>query len=416
MKITDYIEDQQEWVSGFLMKLISLPSVSGNEQEIGRFLYENLREFADEIACIEIDDEILDDEEYSDIVHGNSFQGRYNLRIVKRGRGEGKVFLNSHMDVVPPSAGHIRPFCPVLKDGRIYGRGACDAKGQIAVMALILKALHEALPIGPDVIFHMVIEEETGGNGTLGMLRKEQEKADLAIVMEPSELNIAGTCRGAVWFQLMFSGTSAHAGSQEATENVIYKAMRAVEILKEYHEGLFAKSRDYGPYRSEANPMSFTVGKFWSGDWASMVPGQAEIAGVQGFLPNIGREQVMQGMEERLEREFGCLSDAGISLKFNYRHDAIEMQAGEPFIEAFQRAGEDAGYPVGSKAFTASCDAVYYRMLKATPAVIFGPGSLSLAHTKSEYIQEADLLKAAKILGIFLEKYFSRKRAEDERY
>mgnify|MGYP002760957936 CR=1 FL=1 len=114
------------------------------------------------------------------------------------------------MDVVPPSEGMKNPWKATKKDSSIYGRGACDDKGPLVAVYLALKTLDQLkFDIPGKVIFHIVNEEENGGNGTLGMVRRG-EKADGCIVMEPSAGKLFTSIRGAVWFRIKFHGISAH--------------------------------------------------------------------------------------------------------------------------------------------------------------------------------------------------------------
>src|SRR3990172_12925794 len=169
----------------FLSKLISFPSTSGKEHELMCWAEEAFKELGVEVARVPLRDEIRDDEDYSAPIPDIRYDGRFNLRLRLPGSGAGKrLLLNTHTDVVPPSQGQERPFQAVETGGVIFGRGACDAKGQVATIYLVLAALRrlDVKPAG-DRIVHLVVEEENGGNGTLAMVRAG-EQADARIVME----------------------------------------------------------------------------------------------------------------------------------------------------------------------------------------------------------------------------------------
>jgi acetylornithine deacetylase len=83
-----------------------------------------------------------------------------------------------------------------VADGRVFGRGACDDKGQIAVLYLVLNALQSlGVELGGDLLSEIVIEEEAGGNGSLSLIRQGY-RADGAVILEPTELRIHPANRG----------------------------------------------------------------------------------------------------------------------------------------------------------------------------------------------------------------------------
>ena len=163
------------------------------------------RRFAEmgEVERIPLTNALREDEDYSDPVPGIVYEGRSELRIRVPGTGGGRSLLfNTHLDVVPASKNQEHPFEPSVKAGRVYGRGACDAKGQVATLfTALLAAKRLGLKLQGDVLAHLVVEEEVGGNGTLAMVRRG-EHADGCIVMEPTDLRILSSVRGAVWFRV----------------------------------------------------------------------------------------------------------------------------------------------------------------------------------------------------------------------
>ena len=98
--------------------------------------------------------------------------GRISSSGSRRGKGK-SLALNGHLDTVPPGSGMTQPYAPVIKDGRLYGRGACDMKGAVAAMlyALLLLKRHN-VELAGDLIFTGVIGEETR-NGTRHLVVKE---------------------------------------------------------------------------------------------------------------------------------------------------------------------------------------------------------------------------------------------------
>ena len=136
--------------------------------------------------------------------------GRPSVVGVVRGFGGGKsLMLNAHMDTVG-AGGMASPFSPVVRDGRVYGRGAYDMKGSLAACML---AARECLSLGlkGDVIVCAVADEEVASTGTTAVL--EQFHADFGIVTEPTELALCVAHKGFVWLEVETVGVAAH-GSQ----------------------------------------------------------------------------------------------------------------------------------------------------------------------------------------------------------
>ena len=113
----------------FLCDLIRFPSTPGKEREAMEYIAARFAELG-EVEKVPLSNALREDEDYSDPIPGIDYEGRFNVRFRLPGTGGGKSLLfNAHLDVVPPSQGQDRPFDPQVKDGIVYGRGACDAKG-----------------------------------------------------------------------------------------------------------------------------------------------------------------------------------------------------------------------------------------------------------------------------------------------
>jgi acetylornithine deacetylase len=130
---------------------------------------------------------------------------RPSVIAVRRGSGGGRsLLLNGHLDTVGV-AGMDRPHSPRVEDGRLYGRGAYDMKGAVASIML---AAARATGLKGDVIVTAVADEELASAGTEAVL--ERVSADAAIVVEPTELEVAVAHRGFVSFEIETQGVAAH--------------------------------------------------------------------------------------------------------------------------------------------------------------------------------------------------------------
>ncbi len=405
--IAAYLENQADRATEILSRLIEIPSVAGGEGPVAEYLHELLADGADVCEFVPVTEAIKADPDYSSPLKGLKYGDRPNLRVVRQGAGGGKsVIFNTHMDVVPPSRQHEQPFAARLVDGNIYGRGACDAKGQIAMLCLLLMALDELeMPLAGDVEVHFVIEEEVGGNGTVAMVRQEP-RADACIVLEPTGFRIHPQIRGAVWFEVSVYGRAGHSGAPGGTVSALYKAIDAIEIFKSYHKRILAESRGHYPLFDQfENPMPLTIGQLEAGDFPSQAPQTAVFKGVLGLLPDRSKEQVMDEMRQALRTEGDEWLAEHFEIDFTYRHDASIIEPDHKLVQALQRAANGQGMAGEVSAMTASCDAWMYNNQLGIPTVVFGPGELGVAHSNQEYIVVADLLTGVGILLDFVRSW-----------
>ena len=392
----------------FLCELIRVPSLPGKE--------------ADAIACAEkwfagkaevervpLSNNLRQDEDYADPVPGIEYDGRWNLRVRVPGSGGGRSLLfNTHLDVVPASEGQNRPFDPVVENGIVRGRGACDAKGQAAAIFTAIAALHRlGVRLNGDLLAHLVVEEEVGGNGTLAMIRKG-EQADACIVMEPTDQRILSSVRGAVWFRVICTGKPGHSGSAGSTVSALKMAVRVMEILEGYHARLLASSRGIAMFDDYPNPMPITFGKLNAGNWPASAPAEAVIEGVLGLLPNKTRYEVMEEMRQAIASEADEWLREHFKLEFMYRHDAHVLDPSHPLAAGLSAACRETGLAGDIGAMTASCDSWFYNNQLKIPSVVFGPGTLSVAHSREEHIRMDDICNAAVALLNFAQNWCGR--------
>ncbi|NLF27560.1 MAG: M20 family metallopeptidase [Clostridiales bacterium] len=404
MTLKEYLLGQRGWLEDFLTGLCAIPSVSGQEAEAMRYLLDAFAGWDAELREVPISDAIKCHPEYSSIVKNLDYAGRANLRLLKRGSGGRRLALNTHVDVVQPSAGQENPFAPrVDAEGVLWARGACDAKGQIAAMALLVKAACEFAPLRHDIVCDIVIEEEFGGNGTVALLDAEPDfTADMLVNMEPTNLRVQTSIRGALWFEMAFTGSPGHTGSAVRGVSALDKAIAAIDLMKAYHAKLLERSKDYGLFKGKPNPLPLTIGGLNAGEWPSMVPGSAVLKGLIGVLPNTTREAVMREIAGLFDRPESAWIGEGMSMEFVYRHNAVETDPNHPLVRALSRASDACGLDGTPDAMTASSDATYY-FERGIPAVAFGPGSISTAHSRHEHVALSDILKAAEVLYTMLD-------------
>jgi acetylornithine deacetylase len=340
----------------------------------------------------------MDDPDYSFRLEGFSYGETANLRLKIRGASGGKsLAFNAHLDVVPDTPGQVDPFSPVVRDGRVYGRGANDDKGPVVTIWLVLKALRDLKwrPAG-DITVDFVVEEESGGNGTLLVVRNGL-RADGCIVLEPTDLKVAHLVRGAVWFEVRTTGVAGHSGSPGSTVSALKEAIKCMDSIEKVREELLAVARRHVPMIADhPNPMPCTFGMLHSGNWPAAAPSDAVLKGVFGFLPPFHRADIQARIREavaphRAEVLFNMLNS-----------DASWVDGGHPLVGGLIAAAGKAGITSGPVFMNASCDSWRYSEQLGIPAVVFGPGSISTAHGKQENVPIDEIRQAALAIIHFL--------------
>lgn len=397
--------DIEKDIARFATELVRMPSTPGQEQAAMDYAFERFSSMDVEVEKIPLSNAIKDDPDYSSPIKGIEYDGRYNIRVSKKGSKNGtKKLFNAHMDVVPPSEGMVDPWSGKVEDGVLYGRGACDDKGSVAAIYGMMRELEAGgFDFPGEIVAHIVVEEENGGNGSLAMARYG-EKADCCVVLEPTDYRLLTSVRGAVWFKIDFTGKAGHSGQAGKTKSALLMAVEAIDALIKYHADLLASSKGIELFDKYENPMPITFGKLQAGNWPAAAPDKATVEGVLGFLPNKAKEDICKEMKETL---LGCsmLDEDNFKLSFTYRHDCSVADTESEFIASIISSSSEEGLPIEIDAMPASCDAWFYNNQLDIPTVVYGPGTLSVAHSKDEQIKLDEICDAAKVLSRFVKSY-----------
>lgn len=387
----------------FLKEMIRFESTPGAEHPVVLLCADWFAEAGCECELAPIPDSIVDDPEYSRADTPIAYDGRANLIARRPGTGGGRsVIFQSHVDVVP--AGEWKQaFVPRDEGGVIYGRGACDAKGQVAAIWLALRVLGE-LGVGHsgDVLAQIVVEEEVGGNGALALIRQGY-RADAVIVLEGSQLNIHPANRGAIWFRIRIQGSPCHMGRKHEGVSAIDLSYKVIQALYEYEKRIVADSAGYPGFERYANPVQVNVGMLHAGTWPAMVAADAVIEGGVGFLPNRSMEQVKHEVREVVESVDDPWLRDHYALDFPKLHnDSYEIDYSHPAVLELRQACRDTGLESEVFGWNVSCDARLYAKVGGMPTIVFGPGNVADAHAVDEKIDFAEVIKASEALARFV--------------
>jgi acetylornithine deacetylase len=398
---SSYIQSRGEWARDLLCRLIAFRSITGAERDMQEHLHGLLASAGFPAELAPLGEDIVSDADYTIVPEHGSYQGRPNILVNLLGSGGGRsAILNSHTDVVP---GPDKLFDARFEHGVVYGRGACDAKGQVATILLALSALKELnIQLQGDLQAQFVVEEEAGGNGSLSTII-QGNRADAAVVLEPTGLGVCPANRGAVWFKLGVTGKSVHMGRYREGVSALDEMLGLVSMLKEYESFLRDESKGQPRFPDDPSPVVVNIGRIWGGDWPSTVPGECVVEGGIAFLPNRNIKRIREEIRDLIESKATPWAREQYSFEFARLHnEAFETPIEHPAVECFHQAAESVLGHQELKGWAASCDGRLFYHRGRMPTIVFGPGDLGHAHSLDEQIRTGDILSAAEVLVKFL--------------
>ena len=346
---------------------------------------------------------------------------RTNVVARREGRSRGAtVHFNSHIDVVEAGGDWtLDPFAGLVRDGRVYGRGACDMKGGLAASVIAVEAFLAVYPNFPGAIeISGTVDEESGGFGGVAYLASRgyfsKPRVDHVIIPEP--LNKDRIClghRGVWWAEIETLGQMAH-GSMPFLGNCAVRHMGAVlhALEAELIPALDAKQTRMPvvPEGARRSTVNFNAihggqGEGFDGLPAPNVPDSCRLTIDRRFLIEEGLSDVkgeVTAILDRLARE---------RPKFDYRiRDLMEVlplmtKRNAPVATAIAQGireifGREPDYIVSPGSYDQKHIA---RIGHLHDCIAYGPGILDLAHRPDEWVGIEDMVESAKVMAIGLE-------------
>lgn len=302
------------------------------------------------------------------------------------------IIYNGHLDTVPIGNGWTEdPFGGVIKNGKMYGRGASDMKSGVSSMiyaAIVLQRLGN--PFNGELILFLNVDEERSNLGMKKFLQ-DQIHADYAIISEPTNLNICIGHRGAGRYLVKTKGHPGHTAYIKDPDNAIYKMTKLINAIENL--GLMIKQREV-PIVGNA---SLLVTQIKGGTAPNIVPDFCEIEMDRRTLPNETREQVLEEIED-------CIREVSIEGGFDYEIEnylflpASFIEQEHPFVQQLAEVVSNVRkVKPAIEVFGATCEAPFFSVERNIPTIILGPGSLDQAHVDDEYVELKEVVDAAKI-------------------
>lgn len=371
-------------------KLVAIPSVNpllaggdasiAGEHRLAAFLRDDLTARGFDVQLMEIT------------------PGRPNL-IARAGAAQPRrrVIIEAHLDTQGIQGMTVPAFDGEIRDGRLYGRGACDMKGPMAAALVNLNPdlLARWTRAGVALTFIGAIGEETGNIGALELV-KQGIGADEILVLEPTDLHIVHAHKGAFWFEIEAKGLAAHGSNPDKGISAITGLGKVITLLQRQTDNARLFNELLG--RPTVN-----FGMIQGGTSINIVPERCTVQVDRRTVPGETSDAILAKLRDGIKRlvKDGQLTDATVRV----------IKEGKPFettadTRLVKRLGaacagrgvtpvtEGAAWYSDAGPFSATCREV----------AVFGPGSIKQAHTADEFIEISELEKGAQIIGDFLDR------------
>jgi acetylornithine deacetylase len=305
--------------------------------------------------------------------------GRPNVVAAARGTGSGRtLLLNAHMDTVGFDA-MASPLDPRVENGRLYGRGAYDMKASLAAI-MIVTAEAKRRGLQGDVVLAAVSDEEVASIGTEALVASGR-RFDGAVVVEPTELDVAVAHKGFAGFEIETHGRAAHGSRPDLGVDAIAKMGPVLVELDELERQLLAE-----PTHQLLGSGSVHASLIEGGQEFSSYPERCLLTGERRTLPGETAADVERELRALLER-----STADAALRMGVARDPFEVAQDAEIVRlvAQHAQTELVGVPFWTDAALVSVSGV--------PTVVFGPAGEG-AHAAVEWVDLASVEHCAEVL------------------
>ncbi len=311
--------------------------------------------------------------------------------VARIGTPGGKsLMFNGHLDVVGVE-GMVHPaFDPVMKNGKIYGRGSSDMKAGIAAMCAAALAAADA-GISGEIIVAAVADEEFESRGTQALIASGL-RADACVIAEPTRLAICPAHRGFAWFDIDIAGRAAHGSRYDLGVDAITHAGLLLseldrleqEILTRKSHPLLGRPSVHASFISGGSGYSTYPDRCKLGIERRTIPGESAAEALSEI------ELLCEGIRTRRQN-----FEAHISLGASQPPSDVRVDA--PIVTALETACIREGHRAPIEGLSAWTDAALLNQA-GIPSICFGPGDISLAHSAEEFVEVREIEQAVAIL------------------
>ncbi len=344
--------------------------------------------------------------------HGYDDRGQEKVNLLARlGPPTGPktrdgLVLSGHMDVVPADeeGWQSDPFKLTERGDRLYGRGSADMKGFLALATLAARRLDPATLTAPLVLL-FTCDEEIGTVGAGRLVADWNEvEADFgplprsAVIGEPTELRAVRFHKGHLKARLTVHGESAHSGYPHLGHNAIEAMGRAVEALTALRRQLEAERPPSGEHFPEVPYVALNQAQVHGGSAVNVVPDRCVLDLGVRTLPGLDSAQLAQRMQDAVE---AALHGEDYEFELLGESPPLATDSAAPVIQSLRATG---GTAAGGDSVAFATDAGWFQRL-GLDCVIWGPGSIEVAHKPNEHIPREHLERAREPLDALIRRF-----------
>lgn len=376
------IDDMQDEIVGTLQSLVRIPSITGDEAKIGAFVADICRGMGLSVEVLE------------------SAPGRPNVVATWDSGVPGpSLLLNDHLDMIPPGPLEYwthPPFAAEIADGRVYGRGTIDTKSGVTTLLMAVTAMRRLqIPIRGKITLLFVCDEEVGGAmGIQWFAKTGRLEADLAVVAEPTTMQIERATKGRMNIGITTRGVATHGARPWLGHNAIEDMAKVVLALSELGERI----------KSKTHPLlghgSLSTGIIQGGTVPNMVPNKCRIEVDRRLIPGDTQESVLEEFQSVLDRIGAETPGFDASMEQLLWWPGYLVEEDEPIVRIAAGAFEKVmGRPPVITGKDAGTDASWINALAGIPVVMFSPGNGKNAMNADENVIIEDLVNATKVIA-----------------
>lgn len=287
------------------------------------------------------------------------------------------LLLNSHHDTVKPNNGYTKdPFTPIIEEGKLYGLGSNDAGGCLVSLLATFTYFYQQHNLSYNLIFAGTAEEENSGPNGLNSLLKILPHIDVAIVGEPTQMQLAIAEKGLVVFDAKITGTPSHAAHPN-NNNAIYNT---INTLKWFQNISFEKTS------KTLGDVKLTVTQINAGKQHNAIPANVSLV----IDVRVNDKYTNQEISDFLQKNAPCDKITPRSLNLN----SSSIQKDHPLVQAGINLGRKTyGSPTLSDQSVLNC-----------PSLKLGPGDSKRSHSANEYIFLDEIKEGIELYIKLLEK------------
>ncbi len=401
MKVLDYVAEDE--LVQFTRDIIQIDSVydpnkeGHNEEKVAHFIADYLKKLGLEVHI----DEVV--------------PGRPNVIGILKGKGEGKTLLfEGHTDVV--TAGDIEewsypPFGAVVEDGKIYGRGSCDTKGNVAAAIFATKAIKESgMDFNGRILLCIPVDEEGMMIGIKDFIKKGwADNVDAAVICEPEENNICITQKGAMRVIVRVQGKMAHGAMPLAGINPNWGMAKIICELEKLQQKEIDRlgNHKYLGYPSITPTILMAPSK--GEPQINVIPKECYTTLDIRTVPGQEHEVLAKQIQDILDRLAKENKDFSASMEVIEERPWTETPKEDPVVKAISEAytkitGKEPIY----NGVPGATDGTFLNCLKDIPIVTTGAGDRLIPHQRDEYVEINELVESTKLYALTAMTYLNK--------